>query len=138
MESTDIGVLKLLVLYGRYLEEHGGPHAVFLQIIDLFNGTAETVDVALVKYCNDKSISWRRVLRFASDRASVMIGWHFGIAARLKAHNPRIISIQCIALRLALSVAESVDSVHYLKKFKNILTSLCKYYCKGYTQLSTV
>ena len=58
-ESTDISVLKQLVRYGRYLDDSGGTQTVFLQIKDLFNGTAETIDAALVKYCNDKSISWR-------------------------------------------------------------------------------
>ena len=58
-ESTDISVLKQLLLYGRYLDDSGGTQTVFLQIKDLFNGTAETIVAALVKYCNDKSISWR-------------------------------------------------------------------------------
>ena len=43
-ESTDISVLKQLVLYGRYLDETGGVQTAFLQIKDLFNGTVETID----------------------------------------------------------------------------------------------
>ena len=57
-----------------------------------------------------------------------MIGRNSGVAARLKAHNPHMISIHCIAHRLVLAAAHSVDSVPYLKKFKNILTSLYKFY----------
>ena len=58
-EIIDISVLKQLVLYRRYLDDSGCTQTVFLQIKDLFNGAAETVDAAPVKYCNDKSVSWR-------------------------------------------------------------------------------
>ena len=40
-ETTDIAVVKELVLYARYLApESGAPKSTFLKIRDLFNGTA--------------------------------------------------------------------------------------------------
>ena len=84
---------------------------------DLFNGTAETIEAALVKYCDDRSISLRKVMGFGSDGAAVMTGKHSGVATRLKVHNPHMVSIHCIAHRLALAAAHSADAVPYLKKF---------------------
>ena len=127
-ESTDISVLKQLVLYGRFIDESGTIQTAFLEIKDLFNGTAETIEVALMKYCDDRSISWRKVMGFGSDGAAVMTGRRSGVATRLKVHNPHMVSIHCVAHRLALAAAQSADAVPYLKKFKNVMTNLYKFY----------
>ena len=51
-ESTDISVLKQLVLYGWFVHvgESGNTRSALLQIKDFFNGTAERIGAALVKY----------------------------------------------------------------------------------------
>ena len=47
-ESTDISVLKQLVLVGRYLTDEGMKTS-FLCITDISNGTAETIERAILK-----------------------------------------------------------------------------------------
>ena len=41
---------------------------------------------------------------FGSDGASVMTGKHTGFAARLRHMQPSLVSIHCVAHRLALAV----------------------------------
>ena len=56
-------------------------------------------------------------MRFGSDGASVMTGVRSGISTRLKADNPYIVNIHCVAHRLALAAAQASDKVRYLKFF---------------------
>ena len=58
-ESTDISIFKQVVMYAQFVNESGNTQSAFLQIKDLFNGTAETIEAALVKYCEERETSWR-------------------------------------------------------------------------------
>ena len=42
-ETTDVAVLKELVLYAQYLSADGKVKSIDLNIQDLFNGMAETI-----------------------------------------------------------------------------------------------
>ena len=53
-ESTDISVLKQLVLHGRYVSEAGQPCSTFLRIVDLVDGTAERIEEAIKAYLAEK------------------------------------------------------------------------------------
>ena len=57
-----------------------------------------------------------------------MTGRRDGVAARLRRLNSNIISIHCIAHRLALATSQASESVPYLKRFKEILSSLFYFY----------
>ena len=54
-ESTDIAILKQLVLVGRYLTD-SGVKTSFLHIGDIMNGTAETIEGAILHYLGDKTL----------------------------------------------------------------------------------
>ena len=57
-ESTDIAVLKQLVLVGRYLTDDG-IKASFLHIGDIVNGTDEAIEQAIMQYLHDKLyVTW--------------------------------------------------------------------------------
>ena len=100
----------------------------YLKIKDLPNGTAETVENALVSACQEADIPLTKVMGFGSDGASVMVGSKTGVAVRLKRHNAAMISVHCVSHRLALASAQAADSVPYLEKFKNHLTQIFRYY----------
>ena len=51
-ESTDIGVLKQLVLVGRYVS-NSGVKTSFLYIRDIVNGRAETVEGSILHTLSD-------------------------------------------------------------------------------------
>jgi len=100
-ESTEIAVLKQLVLVGRYLTDDGIKTS-FLRITDVPNGTAETITGAMLKFVNDNTLHITRLCAFGSDGASVMTGRLSGVAVRLMHHNPRMIAVHCVNHRLAL------------------------------------
>ncbi len=94
-------VIMSVCLPGRYLTEKGEVSSVFLTITDLFDGKAETIEKALLNFCDKKNIPITKIMGFGSDGASVMIGRVSGISTRLKKHNPLMINVHCIAHRLA-------------------------------------
>ena len=121
-ESTDIAILKQLVLVGRYLTDSGIKMS-FLHIGDI-NGTAETIEGAILQYLSDKNLRITNLCAFGSDGAAVMTGRLTGVAVRLQGHSPSMIAIHCVNHRLALAAAQASDSVSYLKQFKSILQNL--------------
>ena len=125
-ESTDISVLKQLVLVGRYLTE-SGIRTSFLHIGDIANGTAESIEQAILDYLQSKALQISKLRAFGSDGAAVMTGRLSGVAVRLKTHCPRMIAVHCVNHRLALAAAHASDSIPYLK-FKSILQSLFYFY----------
>ena len=50
------------------------------------------------------------------------------MAVRLKWHSPRMISVHCVAHRLALAAAHAADGIPYLQRFKSILRTLFYFY----------
>ena len=82
-ESTDISVIKELVIYARYLSASGEVKNVFLSIVELPNSTADVIEESLVSFLDKSSISLSHLVGFASDGANVMTGCHNGVAARL-------------------------------------------------------
>ena len=49
-ETTDISVVKEMVLYARFLGDGGSVVTSFLKIIELNDGRAETVEGAILGY----------------------------------------------------------------------------------------
>ena len=126
-ESTDVSVLKQLVIYGRCVVD-GELKSHFLGMRDLFNGTAETIETSLLQFLQDVGLSLSNVSSFGSDGASVMTGSKTGVATRLQRVNSGIVSIHCVAHRLALAVSQASQSIPYLARSKEILSSLFYFY----------
>ena len=126
-ESTDIAILKQLVLVGRYLTDSGAKTS-FLHISDIANGTAETIKGAILKYFSDKTLQITKLFAFGSYGASVMTGRLTGVAVRLQGHSPNMIAVDCINHRLALAAAQVSDSVAYHNQFKSILQTFFYFY----------
>ena len=128
-ETTDVAILKEMVVYVRYLSSEGKPCTQFLTITELPNGTAETVEKYLLRYLESKTIPLSCMVGFGSDGAAVMTGRHNGVAARLKNRQPLLTSIHCIAHRLALAAVQSGESVKYISDtFKPTLRQLFYFY----------
>ena len=126
-ETTDISVLKQLVLVCRYSTSSGIKTSYF-QITDIPNGTADTIETALLQALREKEIDISRLRGFGSDGAAVMVGSRNGVATKLKGHIPRIVSVHCINHRLALAAAHATDGIPYLQRFKSTLQSLFYFY----------
>ena len=123
-ESTDISVLKQLVLHGRYVSEAGQPCSTFLRIVDLVDGTAERIEEAIKAYLAEKGLPFSKLMGFGSDGASVMTGRVSGVATRLHKSNQYLVAVHCVAHRLALACSQAGQNVQYVQKFKKSLTTL--------------
>ena len=126
-ESTDVAIYKQLVVYGRGVVK-GKLVSHFLGIRNLPDGRAETIEKFLLEFLQDIHFSVSDISSFGSDGASVMTGRNEGVATRLKRLNINIISVHCVAHRLALATCQASQSVPYLLRFKEILSRLFYFY----------
>ena len=64
-----------------------------------------------------------------TDGASVMVGKHTGVTARIKSCQPILTSIHCLCHCLALAATQAGNEVTYIAyKFKPTLTQLLYFY----------
>ena len=127
-ESTDISVLKQLVLVIRYLLPTGNVTTSFLAIDDIPDGTAETIEAAILKITDNKSVNLSKLRGFGSDGAPIMSGCRSGVAKRLTDRFPKLLSIHCVNHRLALAAAHAADDIPYLIRFKATVQTLFLFY----------
>ena len=98
-------------------------------LFELTNGCAETIEEALMTYIDKYSIPLSHLVGFGSDGAFVMIGKHSGVAARIKAKQPILTSIHCVAHHLALAAGQAGDKVKFIADtFKPTLKQLFYFY----------
>ena len=126
-ESTDVAVMKQLVLVIRYLTDTGASTS-FVHIGDIIDGTAATIHTSIVKHLDDRGIPLHSLRAFGSDGAAVMTGKKSGVGARLKANCPHLIQVHCVNHRLALAAAHAANEIPYLQKFKTNILSLYHFY----------
>ena len=136
-ESTDVAVVNEMVVYARYLTATKNVKTGFMKIIELLNGTAETIETALLKYLENKSLPLAKFVGFGTDGEKVMTGRVNGVAARLKRHQPILTSIHCVCHRLALAAAQAGKDVPFInKKFKPTLSQLFYFYQNSPVRMS--
>ena len=127
-ESTDVSVLKQLVLYGRTVAE-GKLKTRFLKIVYIEDGRAATILEAITKFFEASELEFNNLSSFGSDGASVMTGHQGGVATLLCSKcSPHFISIHCVCHRLALASGQASNNVPYLKQMKDHLIALWKYF----------
>ena len=136
-ETTDISVMKEMVLYARFVSSTSSVTSYFLKIIELSDGRAETVEEAILAYLMEKSIPLSKLVGFGSDGAAVMIGRVSGVATRLKHKQPVLISIHCVAHRLALAAGQAGEKVPFLStRFKPTLRQLFYFFENSAVRMS--
>lgn len=132
-ETTDITVLKQLILYIKFLDVKNKKSDVrFLSITPIPNGTAvtifDTIKSEILKYNIDK----KKIVGLGSDGAAVMIGEHNGVAKLLRDEtHGLLLNCHCISHRLALASAQAANDVAYLKKFKDYLRQIFNFFHKS-------
>ena len=99
-----------------------------LKVIDLPDGKAGTITTAITTYIESIELSIDIMPSFGSGGANVMLGHHSGVAARMCNLNTQIIAVHCICHRLALASGQASNEVPYLKKVKEYLISLWKFF----------
>ena len=127
-ESTDTSALSQLVIVAKYLLPSGDAETSFVHMCDIANGKVETIEGAAMAYIQNFDLNVSKLRAFGSDSSSVMVGKNNGVAAKLKIHQPRLLSIHCINHRLAFAAAHADDDIPILQKFKSTVQSLFLFY----------
>ncbi|XP_071121930.1 zinc finger protein 862-like [Mytilus edulis] len=139
-ESTDISVDQNLLIYIRFLNQSLGkfePKSCLLGVRKLRDGaTADKITQEIFESLNDFNINISNMCGIATDGAAVMVGRHSGVVTRIKETVPGLLSSHCIAHRLALASGAAADSVQYLVKFQEIISSIYKYFSKSPKNMS--
>ena len=126
-ETTDVAVVKEVIIYARYIGTDRKVCTAFIGMMEVSDGTAKTILAALQKLCEKENLDIEnKLVAFGSDGAAIMIGSRGGVATLLKQKCP--ISNHCVAHRLALAAAQAADEVAYVKKIKAILSQLYRFY----------
>ena len=136
-ESTDVAVLSEMVIYARYVTATNNVKTAFMKIAEIFNGTADTIETALVEYLQSKDLPLTKLIGLGTDGAKMMTGKINGVGARLKRRQPMLRSIHCVCHRLALAAAQSGKDVSFIDKiFKPILSQLFYFYQNSSVHMS--
>ncbi|XP_069110144.1 zinc finger protein 862-like [Argopecten irradians] len=135
-ETTDIAVLKQMTVMARFMTPEMKVRTAFLGLVDLPDGKADTIMAALETFFRENELPLNKLIGMGSDGASVMVGRKTGVATQLKTVNPELINIHCVAHRLALASAQATDNIPYLRKFKDIMQQLFRFYQNSAVRMS--
>ena len=124
-----MSVTKQLIVYNQYFVQ-GEVKTSFLQISELIDGTAKTIVARVCQIYDDLHMDRQKLCGLGSDRASVMLGVRGSVSTLLKEETPFLVANHCIAHRLALACGQAASEIPYLKRFKDILDQLYRYYEK--------
>ncbi|CAI2173091.1 5491_t:CDS:2 [Funneliformis geosporum] len=119
---------KIWNVYFSYVAKNGTFKTHFLCLLPLTDYDAESITQVLINIFKKKGIL-SKLVAFASDGASVMLGKDEGVAAKLSrvCTYPLIVN-DCVAHKLALACKDPRDSEDLLCFSDNELEDLLKYY----------
>lgn len=131
-ESTTISKKSALIVYIKVCLPE--PTTLFLDIIELDNQGAECIFTTLME-CLDMygftlHVLAEKLICFASDGASVMLGSRSGVATRILEVFPNVIIWHCMNHRLELAVNDVINEVSGTNHFKAFFDKL---YCLYHT-----
>ena len=116
-ESTDVSNHENLVVYVKLLNDCK-PELHFLENINVCDGKAETITSAINMLMQKRNLQKNKMTGFGSDGASVMTGKNNGVTKRMKDDSPYLISIHCMAHRLALCTSQAANGIPYCQNSK--------------------
>jgi len=100
-----------LLIYVKYLHSDTLVTTTeYLTCVKLLATTADAITAVLLGVMTTLGLDVQRMAGFCSDGAATMAGVKSGVAARLKAVNPRIVAVRCVAHRTALVMSDTAKS----------------------------
>jgi len=82
----------------------------YLTCVKLLATIADAITTVLLGVMTTLGLDVQRMVGFCSDGAATMVGVKSGVTARLKAVNPRIVAVRCVAHRTALVMSDIAKS----------------------------
>ncbi|EXX56686.1 hypothetical protein RirG_213860 [Rhizophagus irregularis DAOM 197198w] len=140
-ESTDITTTKHLDIYISYVAKRGIVKTHFLCLIPLTECDAESIICAIIDIFERKGVL-SKLVAFASDSASVILGKNEGVAAKLSkiCTYPLIIN-HCVAYRLVLICKDARKEIEFYKKAELLVKKIYGYFknsCSRIQQLKEI
>ena len=130
--STDSSVREAEIMYVRY-SNHGKISNKFLALRNIPRANAENIttliETTLKEYggFTDANL-YMKLVGFGADGASVNMGCHNGIGARLQRKQPLLTSVHCMAHRLELAFKKVIQDNEARLKVFEFLDSIYKFY----------
>lgn len=128
-ESTDLSTQKHLIMYIMFWDGTVNTH--FLANLPIEDCSATGILSTVEEFLKVKRLPLSNCFGFGSDGASVMTGCGAGVATLLKQKNPYIVSLHCIAHKLALVASQAADSVDYLKKYSKCMSAVYSFFSRS-------
>ena len=135
-ESTTCSVKTALILY-IYVETNLDldPEEIFFELIELNDQTAETIFnavlISLRQYGIDNDYLPKKLISFASDGASTMIGKKSGVSKLFKDNFPRIVLWHCLNHRIELAVVDTIKETKQINNFQIFVEKLYSTYSRS-------
>ena len=80
--------------------------------------TAEGLKLALCEYLDSKGViqdgDYSALMGLGTDGASVMVGCHNGVGAKLKEKSEKLVQVHCVAHRLNLAAPQASKNINYM------------------------
>ena len=126
-ESTDITTTKTLMVYAHVIVD-GVRKTHFLADVQLYECTAVAITDVLEGVLKDYSLNPKKCIGFGSDGAKVMTGRENGVSALLKRKNPCMVSIHCVAHRLALASSQAAEGINVIVQYQKTLSAIYSHF----------
>ena len=133
-ESTDLGTEKHLIVYINYLVD-GVMHTSYLTLQKLIASNADVVFNSLISLLRVCKVEMTKVFGFSSDGAAVMLGRENGVVKKLLSQNPYMMSMHCVAHKLALSSLDASKSVREVGFYEGVLHALHSHFSRSSKRL---
>ncbi len=140
-ESTDITTTKHLDIYVSYVTKQGIFKTRFLCLLPLTECDAKSITNVIIDIFKKKGVL-SKLVAFASDGASVMLGKNEGVAAKLSrvCTYPLIVN-HCVAHRLALACKDARKEIEFYKEAELLVKKIYGYFrnsCSRIQQLKEI
>ncbi|KAI5702152.1 hypothetical protein M8J76_017078 [Diaphorina citri] len=125
-ESTDISSVKSLAIVVRYYDEElKDVNDAFLTSIDIEDASSQGLYDAIIQFFTSTGIPLEKMLGFAADNCSVMMGQHRGLQARLKEVNKNLYVFGCICHSFHICASEACKRIP--QAFEDLCSDIYNY-----------
>ncbi|GBB97288.1 hypothetical protein RclHR1_02960001 [Rhizophagus clarus] len=140
-ESTNITTTKYLDIYVSYITKQGIFKTRFLCLLPLTECDAKSITNVIIDIFKKEGIL-SKLVAFASDGASVMLGKNEGVAAKLsRVYTYPLIVNHCVTHRLVLAYKDARKEIEFYKGAELLIKKIYGYFknsCSRIQQLKEI
>lgn len=130
-ETCDISIEKKLVIYVRFIK-NGKVTVAYIGNKQITDCTADGIKNSLCDFLLEKNLvlnnDYSRCMGLGTDGASVMTRCRNGLGMKLKAYNPELVQVHCVAHRLNLAASQAGKGIPYMEEYQTYIHNLYRFY----------